>query len=173
MKYLLLSLLLLCVIPSTAQEDDRALTVSGTVHDAELKEPVIQASVQLFRQRDSTFVGGTVTDLHGNFSVEAPSNGIYRLKISSIGFQPIQREVTLRRNQSQDLGDLLMSSDAVLLKETVVTGRAAQVVVKNQPCKMAMVGQQDTFGESGKPDQLLAKYQMTADDIAAAVKTVL
>ena len=130
MKYLLLSLLLLCVIPSTAQEDDRTLTVSGTVHDAELKEPVIQASVQLFRQRDSTFVGGTVTDLHGNFSVEAPANGIYRLKISSIGFQPIQREVTLRRNQSQDLGDLLMSSDAVLLKETVVTGRAAQVVVK-------------------------------------------
>jgi len=49
----------------------------------------------------------------------------------------------------------------------------AQVVVKNQPCKMAMVGQQDTFGESGKPDQLLAKYQMTADDIAAAVKKVL
>ncbi|MBO7141229.1 MAG: outer membrane beta-barrel protein, partial [Prevotella sp.] len=54
----------------------------------------------------------------------------YRLKISSIGFRPIQREVTLRRNQSQDLGDLIMSTDAVLLKETVVTGRAAQVVVK-------------------------------------------
>ena len=49
----------------------------------------------------------------------------------------------------------------------------AQVVVKNQPCRMAMVGQQDTFGESGKPDQLLAKYHMTADDIAAAVKKVL
>ena len=29
----------------------------------------------------------------------------------------------------------------------------AQVVVKNQPCRMAMVGQQDTFGESGKPDR--------------------
>ena len=131
MKYLLLSLFLLVVCPATAQDDDdRTLTVSGTVHDAELKEPVIQASVQLFRQRDSTFVGGTVTDLHGNFSVEAPANGIYRLKISSIGFRPIQREVTLRRNQSQDLGDLIMSADAVLLKETVVTGRAAQVVVK-------------------------------------------
>ncbi len=49
----------------------------------------------------------------------------------------------------------------------------AQVVVKNQPCRMAMVGQQDTFGESGKPDQLLEKYHMTADDIAAAVKKVL
>lgn len=91
---------------------------------------MIQASVQLFRSKDSTFVGGTVTDIHGNFSVEAPSNGIFRLKISSIGFQPIQREVTVRRNQGQDLGSLLMSADAVLLKETVVTGRAAQIVVK-------------------------------------------
>lgn len=49
----------------------------------------------------------------------------------------------------------------------------AQVVVKNHPCRMAMIGQQDTFGESGKPDQLLAKYHMTAEDIAAAVKSVL
>ena len=49
----------------------------------------------------------------------------------------------------------------------------AQVIVKNCPCKMAMIGQQDTFGESGKPDQLLAKYHMTSDDIAEAVKKVL
>jgi transketolase len=49
----------------------------------------------------------------------------------------------------------------------------AQVVVKNCPCRMAMVGQQDTFGESGKPDQLLAKYKMTAADIAEAVRSVL
>ena len=71
-----------------------------------------------------------MTDLRGNFAVEAPSNGIFRVKISSIGFQPIQREVTIRRNQSVDMGLLMMATDAVLLKEAVVTGRAAQVVVK-------------------------------------------
>ena len=49
----------------------------------------------------------------------------------------------------------------------------AQVVVKNQPCRMAMIGQQDTYGESGKPDQLLAKYHMTANDIAEAAKNIL
>ena len=49
----------------------------------------------------------------------------------------------------------------------------AQVVVKNHPCRIEMVGQQDTFGESGKPDQLLAKYHMTSDDVTAAVKKVL
>ena len=49
----------------------------------------------------------------------------------------------------------------------------SEVVVKNAPVKMAMVGQKDTFGESGKPDQLKEKYGMTAADIVAAVKGVL
>ena len=122
--------MLLLTIHAAAQDDDRGLTVSGSLRDAELKEPIVQATVQLFRQRDSVFVGGTVTDTRGNFSVEAPANGIYRLKVSSVGFQAIEREVTLRRNQSQDIGELLMSTDAVMLQETVVTGRAAQVIVK-------------------------------------------
>jgi transketolase len=49
----------------------------------------------------------------------------------------------------------------------------AEVVAKNAPVKMAMVGQKDTFGESGKPDQLKEKYGMTAKDIVEAVKSVL
>ena len=110
--------------------EDQGLTVSGNVHDAELKEPMVQATVQLFRKRDSTFVGGTVTDLRGNFSVEAPANGVYKLKVSTVGYQTIEREITLRRNQSQDMGMLLMSPETVMLKEAVVTGRAAQVIVK-------------------------------------------
>ncbi len=115
---------------ASAQSEDQGLTISGNVEDAELKEPMVQATVQLFRQRDSTFVGGTLTDIRGNFSVEAPVNGIYRLKISSIGYQTIEREVTLRRNQSQDVGRLLMSAETVMLKEAVVTGRAVQIVVR-------------------------------------------
>ena len=111
-------------------DGDHRLTVSGRVIDTELREPMVLASVQMFRAKDSTFVGGSVTDLSGNFSIEAPGNGIFKLKITSVGFQPIEREVTLRRNQSQDLGTLMISSDAVMLKETVVTGRAAQVIVK-------------------------------------------
>ncbi len=49
----------------------------------------------------------------------------------------------------------------------------AQVVVKRCPVKMAMVGQQDVFGESGKPDQLREKYGMTAEDIIAAAKSLI
>lgn len=49
----------------------------------------------------------------------------------------------------------------------------AEVTAKNAPVKMAMVGQKDTYGESGKPDQLKEKYGMTADAIIEAVKSVL
>ena len=49
----------------------------------------------------------------------------------------------------------------------------AEVVVKSAPVRMAMVGQQDTYGESGKPDQIKEKYGMTSADIINAVKSVL
>jgi len=48
----------------------------------------------------------------------------------------------------------------------------AQVCAENYPTKMAFVGQLDTFGESGKPDQLKEKYHMTATDIVNAVRTL-
>ena len=130
-QFLLFMIWAMVAVAAAAQEnEDRGLTVSGSVEDSELKEPVIQATVQLFRKRDSTFVGGTVTDLRGTFSVEAPANGIYKLRISSVGYQTIEREVTLRRNQSQDVGHLLMAPETTVLQEMVVTGRAAQIVVR-------------------------------------------
>jgi len=46
----------------------------------------------------------------------------------------------------------------------------AEVVASRFPVKMAFVGQQDTYGESGKPDELLKKYGMTAEDIACAAE---
>ena len=45
----------------------------------------------------------------------------------------------------------------------------AECVSQKAPCKIYMVGQKDTFGESGKPEELKAKYGMTASDIYKAV----
>lgn len=47
-------------------------------------------------------------------------------------------------------------------------GAVAEVLSRLCPVKMAMVGQQDTFGESGKPQELLEKYHMTSSDIEKA-----
>lgn len=48
----------------------------------------------------------------------------------------------------------------------------AEVTAQNCPVRMAFVGMQDTFGESGKPAELMAKYGLTADAIAAAVRAL-
>lgn len=49
----------------------------------------------------------------------------------------------------------------------------AEVLVENCPVPMARVGVEDSFGESGLPDQLLEKYGLTADHIAAKAKAVI
>ena len=122
----------LTVISASAQPDpeSRRLSIIGQLFDAELKEPMIQATIQLFQASDSTFAGGTVSNEKGNFYLEAPRAGTYKLRISSVGYQTLERELTLRRNEQLDLGDLLMETESTMLKETVITGRAAQVIVR-------------------------------------------
>ena len=52
-------------------------------------------------------------------------------------------------------------------------GAVAEVLSRLCPVKIAMVGQQDTFGESGKPQELLEKYHMTSSDIEKAAKGLM
>ncbi|MCX6273273.1 MAG: transketolase family protein [Bacteroidetes bacterium] len=44
----------------------------------------------------------------------------------------------------------------------------AEVIVRHYPVPMDFVGVNDTFGESGKPDELMAKYGLNAQGIASA-----
>jgi transketolase len=46
----------------------------------------------------------------------------------------------------------------------------AEVVTSNHPVPVIRVGIKDTFGESGKPEELLKAYGLTADAIVKAVK---
>ena len=82
--------------------------------------------------------------------------------------KPIDEEIIIKA--AQETGTIVTAEE-----HSIIGGlgdAVAQVVVKNAPCKMAMVGQLDTFGESGKPDELREKYHMTAGDIVEAVKSL-
>ena len=48
-----------------------------------------------------------------------------------------------------------------------------EVLAQNLPVPVEMVGIQDTFGESGKPEELLVKYGCKATNIVEKVKKVL
>ncbi|MBI4092043.1 MAG: transketolase family protein [Candidatus Levybacteria bacterium] len=52
-------------------------------------------------------------------------------------------------------------------------GAIAEVLVRNKSVPMEFVGLQNTFGESGKPAELIKKYKMDKDAVVAAVRKVI
>ncbi|MEE1037719.1 MAG: transketolase family protein [Eubacterium sp.] len=52
-------------------------------------------------------------------------------------------------------------------------GAVAEVTAAKAPCKVVRVGQLDTFGESGKPEELKEKYKMNAKAIVEKVREEL
>ncbi len=73
--------------------------------------------------------------------------------------------------------ELAKTHDVIMtLEEHSVIGglssAVAEVVVQNHPTKVVMVGVQDTFGESGKPQQLIEKYGLSAQHIADKLRSL-
>lgn len=123
--------------------------------------------------RDGRDVAIIATGIMVNEAFEAAktlaAEGIDARVIDIHTIKPIDEEIIIKAAQ-ETYGIVTAEEHSIIggLGDAV-----AQVVVKNAPCKMAMVGQLDTFGESGKPDELRAKYHMTAADIVAAAKSLL
>ncbi len=52
-------------------------------------------------------------------------------------------------------------------------GAVAEVCARHIPVPMAFIGMQDSFGESGRPDELVEKYGMAVESIMAAARKVI
>ncbi|HLK63618.1 MAG TPA: transketolase C-terminal domain-containing protein [Bryobacteraceae bacterium] len=83
--------------------------------------------------------------------------------------KPIDREAI--RKAASETGAI------VVAEEHLVDGglgvRVAQVVGETVPCPMEFVGIQNTYAESGQPDELLDKYGLIARDVITAVRKVV
>ena len=95
--------------------------IKGKVVDAETKAPLEFATVTLLNLADSSMVTGVITDIDGNFSLEARS-GQYFIQVEFIGFQPLTVEnVALEKGKRLlDLGNLSLSVEANILDEIEV-----------------------------------------------------
>ena len=124
-KSLLILMLTLMSLVAGAQES----VVSGLLYDRDTKEGIMQATVQLLKM-DSTYVAGAVSDIDGKFSVSLAEPGKYIVKITSVGYQPLTKNVTVSADKELALGNLQMKADAIMLKGTVVEGHAAKVILK-------------------------------------------
>src|SRR5436189_2240563 len=82
--FLLLIILVLC---GEAFSQSKKVTVSGTILEKKEGEALPYVNVVIKNAADSTFVGGTVTNDQGLFSIGGVSPGDYVLEGSLVGFK--------------------------------------------------------------------------------------
>lgn len=83
--------------------------------------------------------------------------------------KPIDEDALLRA--ARETGAIVTAEE-----HTIIGGlgsAVAEILAEKHPAPLERVGIKDTFGESGKPQELLDKYGLTAADIESAVKRVL
>lgn len=82
--------------------------------------------------------------------------------------KPLDRDIIIEA--AQETGRVVTAEEHSILGG--LGGAVSELLATECPTRMAMIGQHDTFGESGKPDELKAKYGMTKEDIVLAVKSI-
>lgn len=83
--------------------------------------------------------------------------------------KPIDRDIIVKA--AKETGRIVTAEE-----HSVIGGlgsAVAEVVVRECPVAIEMVGQLDTFGESGKPDQLKEKYGMDAEAVIRACRKIM
>ena len=97
---------------------------------------------------------------------ELAKEGINTRVINIHTIKPIDEELIIKA--AKETGVIVTAEE-----HSVIGGlgsAVAEVVSENCPVPVLRVGVKDTFGESGKPNELLEKYGLTSNDIVNKVK---
>ncbi|WP_028257435.1 transketolase family protein [Veillonella montpellierensis] len=89
--------------------------------------------------------------------------------INMASIKPIDKEAIIRA--ARETGAIVTAEEHNRIGG--LSAAVAEVVVTEAPVPMQFVGVQDTFGESGTPKELMAKYGLTAEHIVAAVEAII
>lgn len=124
-KSVLTLLLLFIAMMMQAQQH----LITGAIIDKGTNDPVEASTVQLLRA-DSTYISGAISDENGLFSLQAPEDGSYLLKITSIGYKPTVRRIMMTQAKDLAMGKININAEAIMLKAATVTAMAKKVVLK-------------------------------------------
>lgn len=102
-------------------------------------------------------------------SEELSALSISAAVINMSSIKPIDSELILK--YAKKTGAILTVEDHSVYSG--LGGAVAEVVSQNHPVKMKLMGVQNRFGRSGKPEQLYKFYSLDHSDIVNEVKTLL
>jgi transketolase len=130
----------------------------------------IGKAVQLADGKDVTIIANGLLVAQAMLAADAlEADGITARVIDMHTVKPIDRDAI--RRASVDTGAI------VVAEEHLVDGglgvRVAQVIGETDPCPMEFVGINETYAESGQPDELIEKYGLVAKNVEAAARKVV
>ncbi|EJU16986.1 carboxypeptidase regulatory-like domain protein [Porphyromonas sp. oral taxon 279 str. F0450] len=102
------------------------IEVRGQVEDMKTKAPIALASVTLVSERDSTLVLRGATDLQGGYLFSDVKVGRYLLRISFLGYKPLERRLRIVMPSQGFTVELLdqLQQDSQVLEDVVVQAKA-------------------------------------------------
>ena len=172
------------LVPADALETPKAIMAAAKLKGpvyirlARAKLPLVTRPEQPFQigQANVLREGKDVTIICCGYMV-APSleaaetlkkNGLDAAVVNLHTIKPIDRETIV--------GQARRTGAIVTAEEHLVHGglgsAVAEVLAKNHPTPIEMIGLQDRFGQSGKPAELFKEYHLTPEDIVRAAKKV-
>jgi outer membrane receptor protein involved in Fe transport len=116
--YSLLSLCLLLLLTGSLFGQNR-VTLTGTVLESAGRQPVEFATVMAKDAATQQMVGGTTTNLEGQFALDVPSRAVV-LEVSFIGYLPQTISEIPEGKGTIDLGTILLDENSQTLEEVVV-----------------------------------------------------
>jgi transketolase len=142
---------------------------AAIIYNADQKFEIGQA-IEVAEGTDVTIIANGLLVAQAMLAADmVEGEGISARVIDMHTVKPLDREAI--RRAAAETGAI------VVAEEHLVDGglgvRVAQAAAELQPCPMEFVGIQDTYAESGQPDELLEKYGLVARDVAAAVRKVV
>ncbi|MEO0275169.1 MAG: TonB-dependent receptor [candidate division WOR-3 bacterium] len=131
-EYLILNLILFNILISQVPRERFEGKIKGTIIDKETNEPLEYASISLFREKDSTFIIGVLSDKNGEFLINVERPGIYFLRITFLGYE--KREIHSLRitpeNRILDIGKVYLEVSGILLKTQEVIAEPLPITYK-------------------------------------------
>ena len=132
-KYLLsIGLIWVLSIQSIYSQTQKTVIVNGSVLENSTKKPLEFASVSLLTLKDSALVKGGITNSKGGFVFNNVEPGIYKLRLSYLGYNTIRKIVTIQRStNSQNIGSFFLEEGKSLMDEVVITATIPVIVKKD------------------------------------------
>lgn len=173
------------IVPADFNQTKQA-TIAIAAHQGPVYLRFGRPAVPVFVKPDANFVigkadilteGTDVTIIACGHLVWKSIEAAKELAAKGISAEVINMHTIKPLDEAAVLRSVAKTKCVVTAEEHMLNGglgdSIAQVLIRNTPYPQEYVGVNDTFGESGTPDELMVKYHIDTPDVVAAALKVL